>query len=342
MKNDKKEGFLRRLLKKKVIIIVIVLVVYAVWRFGIAGKGNDVESVEIKKGVVLEELILSGEIKADEHASLSFQTSGKLSWVGVKEGEEVKKGQSLARIDATNLSQDLKIADATLRARAASLDTVYDDLEGNEDSETFAEIETRTTAETNKDSAVFTNIKAQHNLANASLVSPFAGIVSFIAHPFPGINILFSQPQIEVVNPRTMFFEVSADQSEVIDLYDGQKVNIIFDSFPDKEIEGNVAFIGYTPMSGEVGTVYKVKVSFSEGSLDPTIFRVGMTGDAKFILSESEDVLYVPPNFVNSDTKGKYLRLDSKNNKVYVDVGAEGEERVEVEGDIKEGDVVFD
>jgi len=61
---------------------------------------------------------------------------------------------------------DLQIAEADLRAKAASLDKVYDDLQGKEGSETFEEIETRTVAETNKDKAVFSQIKAQKNLAD--------------------------------------------------------------------------------------------------------------------------------------------------------------------------------
>jgi len=42
----------------------------------------------------------------------------------------------------------------------------------------------------------------------------------------------------------------------------GQKVKVVLDPFPDKEFEGEVVFINYVPKSDEVGTVYKVKVSF--------------------------------------------------------------------------------
>ncbi len=94
-------------------------------------------------------------------------------------------------------------------------------------------------------------------------------------------------------------------------------------------------------MAGEVGTVYKVKVIFVD-EIDATKLRIGMTGDAKFVLSERDEVLYLPPKFINSDTGGKYVNLDRKNNKVYIEVGIEGEERVEVIGDIEEGDTAYD
>lgn len=343
-KKDKIVNLIKGLLsrKKLVIILAILIVGFLGWRLLVGRKKEDAETTEVKRGVVAEELILSGEVKADEHAELTFSASGKISWVGVSEGDQVEKGQTLARLDTTGLSMDLKIADADLRAKASTLDRVYDDLKDKEDSESFPEIETRTTAETNKDKAVFTHIKEQKDLANATLVSPFKGVVSYIANPFSGLNVLYSQTQIEIVNPETVYFEVSADQTEVIDLSVGQKAKIILDSFIEQELEGEIKFISYTPMSGEVGAVYKVKVNFPVEVIDVRKLRIGMTGDAKFVLSEKSDVLYVPPQFLNSDTKGRFLRLNRNNNKVYVDIGLEGEERVEVIGEINEGDTVYD
>ncbi len=306
-----------------------------------AKKANDVDVATVEKGTVREELVLSGEIAADEFANMAFASGGKLSWVGVTEGQEVKKGEALVRINPTGASQDLKIADATLREEASTLDRVYDDLKEKEDDETFSEKETRTAAETAKDRAVFGYIKAQNILANTTLTAPFDGFISFIAHPFAGINVLATETQIQVVNPETIYFEVSADQSEVIDIKDGQRVIIVLDSFSDEEIGASVDFVSYAPLAGEAGAVYRVKVKLDEG-VDISQIKVGMTGDAKFIMEEKEDVLWVPPKFVNSNTKGKYVNKGRKNNKVYVEVGLEGEERVEIKGAINEGDKVYD
>lgn len=327
--------------RKKILIIILIVITVGLLVKRVTSKNDKTDTTQIKRGSVSEELILSGEIKADEHTQLAFQSSGQISWVGVTEGGWVEKGQALARLDTTKTSLDLQIADATLRARAAILNTVYDDLKDKEDSESFEEIETRTTAETNKDTAVFGHIKAQKDLSNATLASPFAGVVTMVANPFSGVNVLFSQTQFEIVNPETIYFEVAADQSEVVDLVEGQKVKVVLDSFSDEELEGKIQYISYTPKADEVGTVYKVKVTFMDEP-DANRLRVGMTGDASFILSSKENVLYAPPSYVNSDTSGKYVNLGKKNNKVYVEVGLEGEDQVEIEGDIKEGDTIYD
>ena len=147
---------------------------------------------------------------------------------------------------------------------------------------------------------------------------------------------------MEVINPATIYFDVSADQSEVIDLKVGQKVNVLLDSYPDEEIAGEIAFISYSPRSGETGAVYRVKVIVGKDNQILSKLRIGMTGDAKFVLSEKDDVLYIPPKFVNSDTKGKYVKKGKKNNKIYIEVGIEGEDRIEVSGNLKEGDIIYD
>ncbi|KKR55648.1 MAG: hypothetical protein UT93_C0020G0006 [Candidatus Woesebacteria bacterium GW2011_GWF1_40_24] len=67
-----------------------------------------------------------------------------------------------------------------------------------------------------------------------------------------------------------------------------------------------------------------------------------MTGDAKFILSQSENALYVPSRFVNADKDGKYVYLGSKENKVYIKTGVEGEENIEILEGVSEGDVLYD
>ena len=337
MKEKQGKSLIKKLLvyRKRLIILAIVLSAgFLIWKFAL-GKKEEIETTKIERGTVSEELVLSGEISADEYAKLTFPTSGKISWVGVSEGNEVKRGQALAKLDTTVLNAAFQQARAALRAAEA---TVEKDHAGDE---TFTQKDTRTAAEAAKDEAYDAYIAAEYNLRNSTLTSPFAGIVTFLAHPFSGVNVLVTETQVEVINPDTIYFDVSADQTEVGDLSIDQKVKIILDSMPDEELSGYVDFISYTPRSGEVGTVYKVKVKF-DGKLDVKKYRIGMSGDASFILSEKESILYLPPKFVKSDSQGKYVKLGKKNNKTYIEVGIEGEDKIEIKGDIKEGDIVFD
>lgn len=339
------KNILQKLFKnKKLLVIVIIAILVGGYfiRKTIFPSTNGYEEAKIERGTVKEELILTGEVQAGEHAKLSFLTSGELDYVGVTEGQEVKNGDILARLDTTILYQAYLSAEADLRRYDASKDKTYDDLQGHENDESYAQIETRTIAETYRDKAYRAYVSAQKNLSNASLRAPFDGIVASITHPYTGINTSLTESQIEIVNPYTIYFQVSADQSEVGDISVGQDVTIVLDSFPDEDITGRVDFVGITPMAGEVSTVYSVKVLFDDNS-QASKLRIGMTGDAKFVLAQKDSVLYIPVSFLNTDSSGKYLRLGKTNNKVYVDVGLEGEEYVEIVSDkVKEGDVIYD
>lgn len=344
MGKAKKPNIYRRIFKSRSRVIIFLILVVAVvfgWKYFAAKRNVKVKTARVYRGTVSEELILSGQILAEEHANLSFLSSGELDYIGVVEGQEVKKGDILVKLDSTNAYQTFLQAEADLRRYDASLAKTYDDVQGHELDESFAQREERTIAETNRDKAYRAYVIAKNNLSNLSLKAPFDGIVTSITHPFNGVNVSLSESQIEIVNPKTIYFEAIADQSEVTYLRVGQNVDILLDSFSQEVLDGEVSYISYTPKVGEIGTVYEVKVKLLTEP-DTSVIRIGMSGDAKFILSEKSGVLYVPPEFVNTDIKGKYVNVGKPNNKVYVDVGIEGVDKVEIKGDIKEGDMIFD
>ena len=336
-------SFIKNKLTKRriIIILIIVAIIFGVRYWQAKRNESEIDVASVKRGVVKEELILTGEIMADNYAKLSFPTSGKLSWIGTKEGDWVIKGQALASLDKTTLDTAYQMARNNLRKYEATVNRVHDDLKDKESTETYSEIETRVTAEATKDYYYDALRAAQYNLRNATLIAPFEGLITYVAHPYAGVNVFMTNTEIELIDPSTIYLDVSADQSEINDLYLNQKVTIILDSFPEKEYEGEITFIGYTPKAGEVGTVYKIRVNFINLNKDE-ILRIGMTGDANFILKEKTDILYVPSGFVNTDKDGKYVQLEKANNKVYIETGIEGEETIEISGDISEGDSIFD
>lgn len=338
----KKKSILKtkKLSKRSAIILLSVLVLVAVF-FGFRSKDSKNDSMIISKGTVVEELILSGSVNADEYASLSYPVSGKVSWVGVQEGDLVKKGQTLGKLDTTSLNAALQQAKATLRAAEATVANVYDQVKDHSTDETYAQRDTRTTAEVVKDRAYEAYIAAQDNLRNATIYSPFSGIVTYVAVPYAGVSTIFSQKQFEVINPETIYFEATADQTEIIDIKVGQQVVITMDAFDDEELSGEVVFVSYAPKSGEAGIVYKIKIKFLSENI--SVLKVGMTGDVKFVLNEKKDVLFLPSKYINSDNNGKYVKRGSTKDKTYVEIGLEGEDGTEIISDkINEGDLIYD
>ncbi len=143
-KLDKKPPFWK---KKWLWAIVVLLIIGGLlFRNRLLNK-QDLDSVVIQKGTVRHELILTGKIKAVEHAYLTFQSSGELFWMGVEEGEWVKKGQYLAKLDSANLQSRYEQAVADLRKTQSTVDIVLDQVKDNYDDETLVMKDLRTMAE---------------------------------------------------------------------------------------------------------------------------------------------------------------------------------------------------
>jgi RND family efflux transporter MFP subunit len=334
---------------KKTIILGIIAVILIggvfYWQRSRARK-NEVETAQIQKGTVKEELILSGEIQADEHVTLQFAASGLLNWVGVKEGDIVRKNQAIASLDSRQLKKNLEKYLNTYGKTRNTFEQTHDDNR-NWELATNAEERERlgrivANSQLDLDSAVLDVELQDLALKFSTLTTPIAGIVTHVSNPFAGVNIIATQAKFEVVNPQTIFFSVVADQTEVTQIKEGEAVVVILDSFSEKTHVGRVKQVAYTPKEDDVSTVYEIKVEFENLDFSESAIRIGMTGDARFTLKQKDNALYVPTKFVNSDDQGKYLNLGKKNNKVYIETGLEGEDVIEIIGEIQEGATVYD
>lgn len=330
--------------KHKIIsTILIIVVVVLFWNFFVKDGNGQFETATVERGTVREELILSGSIIADEHAYLRFPTSGMLSYVGVAEGEHVVQGQLLGKMDTTVLNSAFEQAKAALRAAEANVDAVHDSVKNNDTTETFDERNTRTSAEATKDRAYEAYVQAQYNLRNSSMYAPFTGLVVSVGHPFAGVNVLPTETMFELLNPDTMYFSVTADQTEINQISLGDKVSIELDAADGVELTGTVSYISFAPIQGEIGSVYSIKVSFDNLGTGDFDYRVGMTGDAHFVLNKKDDVLYAPTTFIQRTGDTNTLLINDGKDSINVTIGLEGEDNVEVSGDgITEGLTIYD
>ena len=148
MKN--KKPFIKRVLTKRNIIIAVIVAIVCVIGISLVSKPKEVTSYSLKKGSVKEELVISGSVRADKYSAMSFAGSGKLDWIGVKEGQEVYKGQALAKLDAKLLNSAYETAKSNVRSAEANAEYVLDNVKNHSTDESFYFKTTRTTAEVAK------------------------------------------------------------------------------------------------------------------------------------------------------------------------------------------------
>ena len=303
-------------------------------------------SYTVRRQTIKEELSLSGEIVAEEHVTLRFQSSGRLTWVGVKEGDYVKKFQGVASLDQREVQQNLKKYLNTFVNERLDFDQELQDSQIKY---------TGGLSEDARREALRVLDKAQYDLNNAItdvelknlaieysyLYSPIEGIVVRVGSPYAGVNITPTQAEIEIINPKSVYFSVTADQTEAVKLKEGKKGDIIFDAYPDEQIKGEVKNISFIPKEGATGTVYEVRMYFSYDNSDYK-FRVGMTGDIDFVLRQRKNVLAIPTAYIKTEKGKKYVwkLKNNKKTKTFIILGDEIDGTTIIRSGLSENDLI--
>lgn len=301
----------------------------------------------VKRQDLTETLSLSGEIDALEKADVKFQTSGLLTWVGVKEGDFVKKYQAIASLDKRELTNSLnQYMNAFLKERWNFEQGVDDNKDWQTKGMTDAarNIVKRTLDKNQFDlnNAVLAFEAKNLALKFATIYSPFEGVVIKVDVPLSGTNITPASAVFSIVNPKTLFLSAIADQTEVPSFKKGMTGKVILDSFPEKELVATVEKIGFIPKVGESGTVYEIQILFNYSDLGDSL-KMGMTGDVNFVLKEIKDVLVIPEAYIKKQN-GKYFVSKMVEGKLSSREIVEGEiieGMVEIKEGLNENDVIY-
>lgn len=340
--------------RRIVFFIVIVLIVGALgyWVYTqnsssaqSGGVSPEENTYTVKKTKLRETLTISGEINAEEKVTLTFPIGGKLSWVGVKEGDYVEKYQGIASLDQRDLQKKLESSLNTFmisrwdfdQTKSDNKDAPYRDGDLGDEMKRIVD-----KAQFGLNNAIIT-VELQTLAKEYSyLYTPIEGIVTKVGAPYAGVNVA-ATTSYEVVNPKTVYFSATADQTEIPKLSVGQKASIIIDPYPETTVLGTIRSIAFTPIPGDTGTNYEVKIAIPE-TLDVTQYRLGMTGDVEFLTREKSNVFAVPTTYVLSEQGKKYVFVlqDNKKVKTEVKTGEEGDTEIEITKGVEAGDVLVE
>ncbi len=335
-------NFFKRRLRLILIILGIAILITVFSRNFLGKASKKIETEKVKRGVLEEKLTISGTIDAEEKVTLRFQTSGRLIWVGVKEGDYVKKYQGIASLDQREVKKKLEqeLSDYS-KTRNDFEEAKRDTYKDKVLTDTIKRILEKNQFDLNK--AVL-DVEIQNlSVEYASLWTPIEGIVTKVVSPFAGVNITPATSEFEIVNPKTVYFAALADQTEVTKLKEGQTGELILDAYPEATLSGSIKNISFIPKSGETGTVYNVKFLFPDDNSNYK-YRIGMAGDLSFITKRKGDVLYLPNKFFKTQNGKKYVTVkkDGKEEKVEVGIGMETDTDTEITSGVAAGEIVID
>jgi RND family efflux transporter MFP subunit len=334
--------FFKRIFNVKWFLIILVVAVtgLVVYKTASSTSNKKIESTTVKHGDLAEKLTISGEIDADEKVTLRFPSSGRISWVGVKVGDRLNKYQMVATQDSREVEKNLKKYLETYMSSRWDLEQTRDNYKNQIVSDSIKRVLEK--AQSSLDSTVLdVEIK---NLAveYSRLWTPIEGIVTKVDSPYAGVYATSTQAEFEVVNPSTVKFVAKADQVEVPRLTNIMSGTLVLDAFPDQEIKGNITNIGFTPVSGETGTVYPVDFSLNLDNSDYR-YKLGMTGDLTFVTNQKTGVLYLPNRFIKGGSDPYvWIMKNDKKARQKIKTGLETNEGTEIISGITQGERVYD
>lgn len=336
-----------KIIRKRWYIFLPLPVLFVLIYFNISSqssKNTVSKTYTLKRENVEETLSLSGQIEASDKAEIKYPLSGKLAWIGIKEGDMVKANQVIAQLDATDAKKNLE---KVLRDYSATRNDFEQTNRVTYPNQSLAgplNDTAKRILEKNQwslEQAVLDVELKDYALKLATITSPIAGIVTHIDNPIAGVNILATASIINVINPDSLYFSATVDQTDVVKIASGKTGKIIFDAYPEKEVEGAISSIAFTPKENETGTVYEVKIAFPREK-DLNNYRLGMTGDVSFVTKTRSHILAVPTSAIKKENENKYvIRLvKGKQTKTFIKAGDEIDSKTEILNGLDEGDVI--
>lgn len=335
-------------MKKKIIIISVAVFVLlaagsAIQLSKTRSTAEQIKTATVRQKTFSKSVQSSGKTKADKSAELKFQTSGKLTWVNVKEGDTVTAYQAIAGLDLREVQKTLEKAlrdysnerndfeemwrvtyKGVQNPNAALTDTAKRILEKNQ---------------WDLDKAVLDVELKNLAVEYATLVTPIAGIVAHIDTPVPGVNITPATAVFEIVDPASLVFAANIDEVDIGSLSLGQTASIALDAFGDATFSGKVSYISYISETSAGGaTVFPVRLAFDE----PQKLRIGLNGDVTIETTTIADAVVVPIEAIRERDSGKfvYKKTDKTYTLVPVTPGEQNDTEIVITQGLSGGDVV--
>jgi membrane fusion protein, multidrug efflux system len=292
--------------------------------------------------------VITGSVQPERRADLRAEVSALVLQVLKENGDPVKRGDVLVRLEETTIRDGLNSAEAASRAAAQSLEQANRQLErlktlrasGMTSMQALDDAELRrNNAQSDLAAARTRTVQAQQQLQRTLVRAPFDGVVSD-RKVSAGDTAAIGKEMLKVIDPASMRFEgrVSADKISLVKV--GQPVSFRINGYASDEFKGIVKRVD--PSANDVTRQVEVLVAFAPGSAQPRVS--GLYGEGR-IEAESVPALMLPESaLVKAGDKAYTWRLKEKTlNKIDLAVGTRDPRsgNYEVRSGLAAGDVVM-
>jgi RND family efflux transporter MFP subunit len=264
----------------------------------------------------VEAIYATGTVEPTVMLPIAPRVAGNLVEIAVDEGSQVRKGQTLARLDDTDLANTVE--ELSARARFARLN--LERIQALIDRKVLAKVDLdQARADLDAAEAVLRRATAQRGFM--TLTAPADGLIirrdGEIGQFIPVGQTVF---YLSCCAPLRVTAEV--DEEDIPRVRVGQKAVLRADALPDRVFDGEVSEI--TPKGDPVARSFRVRIRLA----DPAGLQVGMTVDANLVVVERQDALLVPSTALQDDNL--WLVSEGRLHRQPVRIGVTGAVRTEI------------
>jgi cobalt-zinc-cadmium efflux system membrane fusion protein len=304
----------------------------------------------VTKGTITEAIEIPGSIVplVNRDVKVSSLVAGRIIELRVTEGEPVRRGQLLARIDAVPYLQQLEQAQASLRQAQTNSENDRREMERNrslfqkgiaaakevQDSEALYHV-----AEAEVEKARAALQAAELQVKRTEIYSPLSGVVLHrLLNSGEQVSGTASDPIVEVANLDTVEMEARVPSRYLGKVRAGGQMSVTSASYPGQRFLGKIVAVGGAiDPATDTGQV-RLRIQNQAGRLKVAMFVQGL-----LVLQQHPDATLVPAAAIvkASDAAHVYVVQGDTASERVVALGIQNQEQAEVMSGVTVGETVL-
>ena len=248
---------------------------------------------EVKDTVFSRFVTIQGNVETSENILIFPEYQGVLTQVNVRQGQQVSKGQVLARIDDGGLSSQL----AQLETQYALAKTTYERQQRLWDQQIGSEIQLLQ-AKTNMEATESSVKQLQSQLAKTTIRAPFSGVIDEIITEQGQVVGPGGNPLMRLVNLGNMRVKAAVPENYLQSVSRGVPVQVNFPAI-QTTVEGSISAVGSFINPTNRTFQIEVEIPNTERKIKPNLMASLLINDYT-----NENTLAIPSNCIQENAAG--------------------------------------
>lgn len=239
-------------------------------------------------------LELQGSVETKNNLIVYPEYSGTLTRVYVKEGQNVSKGQTLAKIDDGGMTQQL----SQLKIQTELAKTTFERQQRLWNQKIGSEM-AFLNAKSNYEAQVEIINQVKQQISKTIVKAPFSGIIDDIITEQGSVVAAGQSNLMRIVNLNNMYIETDVPESHIVNVRKGKSVTVNFPIL-EKQIDTKIKQVGN--YINPINRTFKIKINVP--NRDKSI-KPNLTAKLKINDYTNKNAILIPQSIISENANGE-------------------------------------